>query len=254
MELQYIVTRKKGRVENTIWLIPSAAAVVCFVLFANLGRWQLERAHEKDALFASFEQQQPMAAALGLASHDNAEENRYQHRKVYGHYDTAHQFLLDNMVHQGRVGYQVLTPLILPDRQQALLINRGWIPLAGTRQDLPSVAVETGLRHLTGRIDRLPRVGIRPGPGVAMDQRGWPRLALFPTTNELEDVLEYPLFDFVLLLNKNEPDGYLRQWRPKVMSANRHRGYALQWFAMAATILILFTVLSWKYWTRRSQE
>lgn len=254
MELQYIVTRKKSRAENTVWLIPSAAAVVCFVLFANLGRWQLERAQEKDALFASFEQQQPMAAAPGLTSHDNAEKNRYQHRKVYGHYDSAHQFLLDNMVHEGRVGFQVLTPLILPDQRRALLINRGWIPLAGTRQDLPSVAVETGLRQLTGRINRLPRAGFRPGPGVTMDQRDWPRLALFPTAGELEDVLDYPLFDFVLLLNQGEPDGYLRQWRPTVMNANRHRGYALQWFAMAATILILFTVLSWKYWTRRPQQ
>ncbi len=38
------------------------------------------------------------------------------------------------------------------------------------------------------------------------------------------------------------------------MNANQHRGYALQWFAMAATILILFTVLFWKYWTRRPQQ
>lgn len=236
------------------WLIPSAAAVIFFLLFVNLGRWQLERAHEKDALFASFEQQQPTVTPHGLTSNDSAEKSRYQHRKVYGHYDSAHQFLLDNMVNRGRVGFQVLTPLILPDQQRTLLINRGWIPLTGTRENLPPLGVDTGLRHVTGRIDRLPRVGIRPGPGVSKDQHGWPRVVLFPTASELEDVLDYPLFDFVLLLDRREPDGYLRQWRPTVMTARQHLGYAFQWFAMAAAVLILFTVLSRKYWSRRAQE
>jgi len=251
---QYIVTGKKRRAENTVWLIPSVAAIVCFLLFVNLGRWQLERAQQKDLLFASFEQQQQTAAPPGLTSNESVEKSRYQHRKVYGHYDSAHQFLLDNMVHEGRVGFQVLTPLILPDRQRALLINRGWIPLVGTRQNLPPATVDTGLRQVTGRIDRLPRAGFRPGPAVTTARQDWPRLALFPTASELEDVLDYPLFDFVLLLDKHEPDGYLRQWRPTVMSANQHRGYAFQWFAMAAVIIILFAVLSWKYWTRRPQE
>ncbi|MCH8896352.1 MAG: SURF1 family protein [Proteobacteria bacterium] len=254
MGQQYIVTGKKRRAENTVWLIPSVAAIVCFLLFVNLGRWQLERAQQKDLLFASFEQQQQTAAAPGLTSNESVEKSRYQHRKVYGHYDSAHQFLLDNMVHEGRVGFQVLTPLILPDRQRALLINRGWIPLVGSRQNLPQVTVDSGLRQVTGRIDRLPRAGFRPGPGVTTTRQHWPRLALFPTTSELEDVLDYPLFDFVLLLDKHEPDGYLRQWRPTVMSANQHRGYAFQWFAMATVIMILFTALSWKYWTRRPRE
>lgn len=235
-------------------MIPSVAAIVCFLLFVNLGRWQLERAQQKDILFASFEQQQQPAAPDGLASNESVEKSRYQHRKVYGHYDSAHQFLLDNMVHEGQVGFQVLTPLILPDRQRALLINRGWIPLVGNRQNLPQVTVDTGLRQVTGRIDRLPRAGFRPGPGVTGARPDWPRLALFPTASELEDVLDYPLFDFVLLLDKREPDGYLRQWRPTVMSANQHRGYAFQWFAMATVIMILFTALSWKYWARRLRE
>ena len=248
------MTGKKRRAENTVWLIPSVAAIVCFLLFVYLGRWQLERAQQKDILFASFEQQQPTAAPDGLASNESVEKSRYQHRKVYGHYDSAHQFLLDNMVHEGQVGFQVLTPLILPDQQRALLINRGWIPLVGNRQNLPQVKVDTGLRPVTGRIDRLPRAGFRPGPGLTLARQDWPRLALFPTASELEDVLDYPLFDFVLLLDKREPDGYLRQWRPTVMSANQHRGYAFQWFAMATVIMILFTTLSWKYWTRRPRE
>jgi surfeit locus 1 family protein len=70
----------------------------------------------------------------------------------------------------------------------------------------------------------------------------------------LEEVLDYPLFGYVLMLEENEPDGFVREWIPTVMSADQHRGYAVQWFAMAAVILILFTALSWKYWTRRQQE
>jgi surfeit locus 1 family protein len=237
-----------------IWLIPSVAALIFFALFVNLGRWQLERAHEKDTLVASFEHQDPAAAEHGPVSSESAEQKLYQYRLVYGHYDSSHQFLLDNMVHKGQVGFQVLTPLILPDQGQALLVNRGWVPLEGTRQNLPSVAVDTNPRQLTGRINRLPKAGFRVGPGVSEDTQDWPRLVQYPTASELEEVLDYPLFGYVLMLEENEPDGFVREWIPTVMSADQHRGYAVQWFAMAAVILILFTALSWKYWTRRQQE
>ncbi len=49
----------------------------------------------------------------------------------------AHQFLLDNMTHAGRAGYEVLTPLLLDDGR-VLLVNRGWLPLPdGRRDELP---------------------------------------------------------------------------------------------------------------------
>lgn len=262
MGLQYTVTTNNGPdprasrplAGKIIWLIPSVAALIFFALFVSLGRWQLERAQEKETLVARFEQQDPTTAEHGPVSSENAEQNLYEYRRVYGHYDSSHQFLLDNMVHAGQVGFQVLTPLILPDQQRALLINRGWVPLEGTRQNLPSVAVDTGSRQLTGRINRLPRAGFRMGPGVSEETRGWPRLVQYPTAIELEEVLDYPLFGYLLMLEENEPDGYVREWIPTVMSADQHRGYAVQWFAMAVVILILFTALSWNYWTRRQQE
>ena len=79
--------------------------------------------------------------------------------RLNGHYDSAHQVLLDNMSYRGRPGYQVLTPLITPDGD--VLVNRGWVPADGNRAVLPDVGVDDTPREVIGRIERLPRPGIR---------------------------------------------------------------------------------------------
>ncbi len=56
------------------------------------------------------------------------------------------QFLLDNRSHQGRPGWEVLTPLALDDGR-LILVNRGWIPFSGDRTRLPDVAGRRALVH-----------------------------------------------------------------------------------------------------------
>jgi surfeit locus 1 family protein len=47
-----------------------------------------------------------------------------------------------------------------------------------------------------------------------------------------------------LLLSRDAPDGYLREWRPAVMTPEQHLGYAVQWFAMAGALVVLYVVLN----------
>src|SRR5277367_2855820 len=96
------------------------------LLFVQLGRWQLHRAAEKRVLQSAFELGALQTSELG--SRTLAEVPRYQQVRFQGHYEPAHQFLLDNMTEEGRIGYQVLTPFRLDD-QRLILINRGWVPL-----------------------------------------------------------------------------------------------------------------------------
>ena len=54
-----------------------------------------------------------------------------------------------------------------------------------------------------------------------------------------------PVESRILLLDASSPDGYQRNWRPSVgFPPERHLGYAIQWFALAVTLIVIFVALS----------
>jgi surfeit locus 1 family protein len=191
-----------------------------------LGEWQLGRAAEKRVLAEDFARNGPALEWRKLS----AGASRYQRVSASGHYDPGHQFLLDNMSHGGVAGVEVLTPLLLDDGR-AVLVNRGWQPFGATRADLSPTAVDGEPRRITGRIDELPRPGIRLSAAPAT---GWPRLVQFPEIGELSAALGRTLAPRVILLDPSESDGYLRDWTIRGTASDRHLGYAVQWFTFAA--------------------
>jgi surfeit locus 1 family protein len=213
-------------------------------LFSSLGAWQLRRAEEKRAIFAAYAQGTAGTWQEGLGG-ANASEQRYQLLRLQGHYDAGHQVLLDNMSHAGRSGYQVLTPFITAGG--SVLVNRGWVPASGDRSRLPDIEVSAQPRLLTGRIDRLPRPALRLAADAAVSAAPWPRRLLFPTVAEISTQTGYALRDFQLLLNPDEPDGFVREWKPALMEPEKHIGYAIQWFGLAATVVVIFVILAWRH-------
>jgi cytochrome oxidase assembly protein ShyY1 len=227
---------------------PPAWAVVltglALAAFASLGTWQLGRAREKRALTEAFERGgQETADASGRGF---AELTRYQRVRLRGSYDPSHQMLLDNMPSAtGRPGYRVLTPLERADDRGWVLVDRGWVPLGATRQQLPDVAVGSAEREVSGVLDSLPEPGLRVGPAAAPGAAGWPRVLLFPTERDVESVLGRDVESRILLLDADAPDGYERQWRPSLgFGPERHLGYAIQWFAFAVVAMVLFIALN----------
>jgi surfeit locus 1 family protein len=207
-----------------------------------LGSWQLGRAEEKRRMFADFEA--GSGTPVALADHPAGLDGltRYARVEANGSYLPERQFLLDNMVEEQQAGYRVLTPLLLADGR-AVLVDRGWVPKAfGQEAGLPDVGVDGSPRAVTGRIDRLPRPGIELEGGQGT---GWPRVVQFPSADELSEALGRPLVPGLILLDAAEPDGFLRNWRPSDFGPERHVGYAVQWFALAVTLVILY--LAWSF-------
>lgn len=226
---------------------PSVAVAAGLVLllagFVRLGFWQLDRAEQKRALYRAFETGGASGAvALTLDDTVTLAEDRYRTLEVRGEYLPDRQFLLDAMTHAGRAGYEVLTPFRPSRGRRWLLVNRGWIEASPDRSVLPELAIETPSTTLRGRIDALPVPGIRLG-GSESGADGWPRVALFPTVAELQDMLGVELAGFQLLLDPDADDGYVRDWQPPPMPPATHVGYAVQWFGLAGAVAVAGLIL-----------
>jgi surfeit locus 1 family protein len=212
--------------------------------FGSLGTWQIGRAQEKRAMLESFERGMHTDRALGSASIDGLP--RFQHVTATGRYEPQRQILLDNMPSStGQPGYRVLTPLVRTGASRLLLVDRGWVPLGPSREQLPAIDVGSEERVTAGRLDELPVPGIRVGPAGSPGATHWPRVLNFPTQVDLENVLGQPLESRIVLLDAARPDGFERVWQPSLgFPPERHLGYAVQWFALAIVALVIFVALS----------
>jgi surfeit locus 1 family protein len=218
--------------------------VAAIVLFIDLGRWQWHRAQQKQALATGFEAGSRAVEELGART--TAELPRYAQVRLTGSYDGAHQFLLDNMSHDGQPGYEVLTPLRLADGR-TVIVNRGWVPLTASRRQLPDVALEVAAPHtLMGRLDELPVAGIALGHVPPTAGAPWPMLTSFPTMGDLSAALGQPLQSRQLLLDPGQPDGFLRDWHPSGLGPTRHLSYAIQWWAFGVLAVVLYGYMNWR--------
>jgi surfeit locus 1 family protein len=215
---------------------------VLIALLLSLGRWQLRRADEKRQLFDSF------AAGMGATRPIDLETprlRRYQHVQASGHYDQARQILIDNMVNAERAGYFVITPFALSGGGW-VLVNRGWVPLGASRAERPVIPVDAGNRLLRGRADNMPSPGIQMGTKAKLAPP-YPVVASFPSRAEIAQLLQESSWTNaadVVLLDPAEPDGYVRNWSAPGLPPMRHVAYAVQWFALALTLLVIYVVTS----------
>lgn len=222
-----------------------AVYVVFVVLLVSLGFWQLGRSEQKRVFI---EQQQLSTDKTVLQSLTQADLNvdRYRQVKLTGYYDSAKQFLLDNQIVNGQAGYFVMTPFKLVGNEQVVLVNRGWVALNKDRRILPIIHVNQSQRTITGIINHFPSVGIKLA-GAEIPTAGWPSVVQIVDHKVLAEKIAYPLLDFQIELNKTESDGYIRDWKKKIiMSPEKHTAYAVQWFALAITLTLLFIGFSKK--------
>jgi cytochrome oxidase assembly protein ShyY1 len=220
----------------------TALTLLGVVLFILLGRWQWHRAGESQALQQAF--LRGSGSRTDLSHVSAAALPRYSGAQARGRYDSAHQFLLENISHAGMPGYDVLTPLQLADGR-TLIVNRGWIPLTESRHDLPDVGVTAAPdSEAYGRLDHLPLPGISLGHAPPLQAAPWPKLTSFPTMTDLSAALGRPLESRQLLLDARAPFGYVRDWQPPGMSPAQHYSYAIQWWAFAAVAVVLYGALN----------
>lgn len=209
-------------------------------MLISLGQWQLRRAHEKRMLFDSFAAGTDATRVIDLST---PPVPRYQHIEASGHYDEARQILIDNMFDSERVGYFVITPFALAGGGW-VLVNRGWIPLGASRAERPAIPVSGDTRQIHGRADHMPSPGIQMGTKAPLGPP-FPVVASFPSHAEVSALLKEASWTQaadLVLLDPTEADGYARHWTAPGFSPIRHIAYAVQWFALALALAVIYLV------------
>lgn len=219
------------------WMI----AIPALALLLWLGTWQLQRGSAKEAMLAE------RAAARQAEAHPlpttDAGAVRGEPVSVSGHYVGARQLLLDNQVWRQRVGYRVWTPL-RTETGRLVLVDRGWIPIGDDRDRPPSPEIPEGTVSVRGIWRALPEPGLRlAAPGVCEQER-WPRVLNYPTFEQVQCQFHAPVADGLLLLDEKAPGGFARDWSDAGIPPVRHYGYAVQWYALALAVAVLFGILN----------
>jgi len=219
-------------------LAATVATAALLPLLIALGFWQLGRAEQKARLQADYDARLSLpAVALGSGTTE-VSELRYRRVTARGTWDADRLILLDNRVHHGRVGYHVLTPLRLEGGDSRVLVNRGWIALGDSRDRLPHIDTPAGTQTVDG-LATVPSAGFFTLESRAPSgswETVWQNLDL----RRFAASVSYPVLPVVVLLDPSSPGGFEREWARLDAGIATHRGYAVQWFALAAVLLVYY--------------
>ncbi|MDQ0141007.1 SURF1 family protein [Cupriavidus necator] len=234
--------------------LPLAAALLVIAVTCALGNWQLGRAHEKEARAARL---QALAAqppvVLGTAPLSQVVTDHAV--RVSGRFDASRTVLLDNRPHgsggrsgDSRAGFLVLTPLVIGaapgegGAQRAVLVLRGWLPRdARDRIRIAPFPTPTGEVTITGTaLAGVPRVYSLGQDPAGSKIRQNVEIARYAAETGLA------LHPLVIAQRNDTGDGLARDWPATDLGADRHYGYAFQWFGLAALTGVLVVVLGWR--------
>ncbi|MBN8752448.1 MULTISPECIES: SURF1 family protein [Variovorax] len=252
--------RRPGR----FWLI-TVAAVLTLAATVSLGRWQLSRAAQKEALQASIEAQKvkpPLTQAEFLALAQPSDE---LHRPVRlrGLWLTPQTVYLDNRQMHGVPGFYVLTPFALEGTEQTVMVQRGWVQRNFVdRTKLGAVETPAGIVEVTGLIEPPPSHLLELGTSVPAPAApaGAPATAATPEAaapapavegySPIRQNLDLEAFraetkmplrtDVSLQQTGPASEGLQRDWPAPALGLERHYGYAFQWFGLSALVVILY--------------
>lgn len=229
------------------WLV-TLAAVLTLAATVSLGRWQLARAAQKEALQAEIEAQKnlPPLDQQAFLALDKATSALHRPVRLRGLWVAPHTVYLDNRQMHGVPGFYVLTPFAVEGSEQTVLVQRGWVPRNfNDRAQLAPVDTPAGLVEVTGRIEPPPSHLLELGKAAPAAQ-AQPGAGSSPIRQNLD--LEafraetgLPLRTDVSLQQAGPAsEGLQRDWPAPALGVEKHYGYAFQWFGLATLVVFLY--------------
>jgi surfeit locus 1 family protein len=194
------------------------------LVLLSLGFWQLYRLSWKLDLINQIEN----SLKIEPIELQNVEKKNYLRIKTSGQIDFKKQIYLYNLNETGKPGFEVINPIKIGNEDY--LINRGWIPF--DKKNKPEINI-IDQKNIIGTL-MLQSKSSSFKPKNEIDKNYW-------FTLDREDILKFTGRNFskyIIYLNGNYENP-----RPKVITAkisNNHKKYAITWFSMAISILLIY--------------
>jgi len=222
----------------------SVVTVALLYTMMSLGFWQADRAEFKDTLQQKIVERKKLSPVNLQQLPATSEDRRYHPVNFIAEYDSQHSFLLDNITLDRHVGYHVFTPAKIND-SKTILVNRGFVPQGKTRAQLPEIDAPHGKIEIRGLLDLTPSRTLLLAENVQETSR-WPVVLQYIDLAEINKLLGYELYDMVLWLDPDEIGSFKYDLPALNLNAAKNSGYAFQWFAMSAALLIIYLVVNTK--------
>ena len=190
----------------------------------SLGFWQIYRLNWKLELIEQIEN----SLKNNPVELSNIQKKNYLRIKTSGDIDFDKQIYLYNLNDAGKPGFEVINPIKIGDENY--LVNRGWIPFE--KKDLPEINL-VDQNQIVGTL-MLQTKASTFKPENEIEKNYW-------FTLNREDILKFTgrnFSEYVIYLN-----GEYKIPKPRVITAkisNNHKKYAITWFSMAISILLIY--------------
>lgn len=248
-------------------LIPALAAAGMIALTISLGNWQSGRAKEKDVIEARHERTREATELVVGKETVKAEEVDGRKVSVRGSFEPAQAIYWDNQIVNHVPGLAVIVPFRIAGSDTRVLVDRGLLRIGGDRAHMPAIDAPAGEVELRGRAYLPPKRTLELKEGVREEELKshiWQNV----TPDKYSAAYRMPLQPFVLreaslgaavaggekppaapagLLRMTDNTGLRGEASETGMTAAKHRGYAFQWYslaALAALLFLLFTFLT----------
>lgn len=225
-------------------LIPFIASLLLVSLGVALAQWQTRRAEEKEMIAVQLAERMHLPVLQLKPDSAAGEIKAFRKLKVRGQFIAEWPLYLDNRPLQGRAGLYVLMPFKLAGSNKYVLVARGWQPRdAHDRLHVKAIPAAAGEVMVEGlvrdKLDRVMQLGqaetVKPGSllqnldiDMLIKQTGW------------------DFYPFVLEQTSAADDGLSRDWPLPSAGADKHRGYAFQWYALAVMAFLFFVVTGFR--------
>ncbi len=205
-------------------LLFSVFIIFFIFVFVALGTWQIIRLNWKNNLILEIENSlKNPPVQLSQSNQQN-----FLKIKTSGRVDFEKQIYLYNLNDSGTPGFEVLNPILIDGENY--LLNRGWIPFE--KKDTPEINI-LDQNNIEGTLKTQGRKNIFK-PDNDIQENYWFSL-------NREDISKFTGKEFskyIIYL-----DGNYQFPRPKKITANisnNHKKYAMTWFSLAISILLLY--------------
>jgi cytochrome oxidase assembly protein ShyY1 len=228
------------------------ATALVVALGISLGHWQTRRAEEKLAI------EQAILARSQLAPLDAASLKPGQQPEEFRRIVADGEFLadwplyLENRPHGAQSGFYLLMPLRIAGSDDVVLVARGWFARdAADRTRIPAVPVPEGRQRIEGSVrshaTRVMQLGdaaaVKPGAILQnLDTSGFAAASGLHTQT------------FIIEQRNDTSDGLIRDWPAPSAGVDKHRGYAFQWYALAAAAFLFYLITGIRSASKRHEQ